>query len=355
MRILVGLIALILFATSADGQNLRNIDAIQLNTKFTLELSTDASGNISYNIVSKEPYKDELQMSSVSSLLEADLENNQIQGVFAIGTFGDRRSILLVMKNGLNKHLQYELFIDSKGRGKHKKTSTHPLMPGIPSTEIWPYNIYSLKIASFQEIEIEPITIPEPEIDSTCLLNSGLTIENGEHLFRQHLNKVNTGLINLEPLNLESMLAFEDSINSEDVSLGHYYSLGEGIYPYFKNYTFGDPLQYRRVECPYFDGYSSYFYTKNEKNLKVAGYNWGEFKSGDWSNRIDRSELREAFEQKYASIKVIVTEVLGKPLPLNEEPNSGRIDTKWKSSDGINAYLFMFGNYNEIRLYVYRD
>lgn len=355
MRILTVFLAFIFFVPFANGQKLKNFDAIELNTKFTLELSTDASGNISYNIVSTESFADELEMSSVGSLLDGDLEKNQIQGIFAVGTFGNRKSILLVMKNGLDKHLQYELFIDIKGRGKHKKTSTHPLMPGIPSTEIWPYNIYSLKIASFQEIEIEPVKIPEPKIDSTCLLNSALIVENGELLFRQHLNKVNAGLISLEPLNLESMLTFEDSINSEDVSLGHYYSLGEGIYPYFKNYTFGNPLQYRRVECPYFDGYSSYFYTKNEKNLKVAGYNWGEFKSGDWSNRIDRSELRRAFEQKYESIKLIVTEVLGEPLQLTEEPNSGRIDTKWKSSDGINAYLFMFGNYNEIRLYVYRD
>ena len=345
----------ILFVPFSKGQKLKNIDTIELNTKFTIELSTDDSGNISYNIVSKQPYEDELQMSSVSSLLDADLEKNQIQGIFAIGTFGNRKSILLVMKNGLDKHLQYELFIDIKGRGKHKKTSTHPLMPSIPSTEIWPYKIYSLKIASFQEIETEPIAIPEPEIDSTCLLNSAHTVENGELLFRKHLNKVNSGLISSEPFGLESMLIFEDSINSEDVSLGHYYSLGEGIYPYFKNHTFGNPLQYRRVECPYFDGYSSYFYTKKGKKLKVAGYNWGEFKSGDWSDRIDRSELRKAFEQKYASIKVTVTEVLGEPLPLNEEPNSGRIDTKWKSSNGINAYLFMFGNYNEISLYVYRD
>jgi hypothetical protein len=167
---------------------------------------------------------------------------------------------------------------------------------------------------------------------------------------------VTKGLTGESNLKLETMLEFEDSINSEDVSLGHFYSLGEGIYPFFKNHKFGNPLQYRRIECPYFDGHSSYFYTKDERKLKVAGYKWGEFKLSYWSiEKVDRTDIRNAFEQKYESIKEIVTGILGEPLPLNEESNSGRIDTKWKSDDGISAYLFMFGSYNEISLFVYRD
>ncbi|GAA5040886.1 hypothetical protein GCM10011506_42190 [Marivirga lumbricoides] len=242
MRILIVFLVLILVVPFANGQKLKDIEAIQLNSKFMLELSRDSSGNLSYFIVSTEPFENELKMSSAFSLLDDDLNANQIQGIFAIGTFGTRRTVLLVMKNGLDKSLQYELMIDIKGRGKYKRTSTHPLTPDISSTEMWAYNIYSLKITSFQEIEIEPIIVPKPKIDSTCLLNSELNVENGEQLFKQHLTKVNTGFISSEGLNLESMLVFEDSLNSEDVSLGHYYSLGEGIYPYFKNYTFGNPL-----------------------------------------------------------------------------------------------------------------
>ncbi|MEQ8476144.1 hypothetical protein [Fulvivirga sp.] len=335
---------------------MKDIEAIKLNTKFILELTKDGSNNFTYEIVSTEPFEDELQMGSAFKLLDENLTNNRIQGILAIGTFGSRRSILLVMKNGLEKPLQYELMIDMKGRGKYKKTSTNPLTPSIPSTEIWPYNIHSIKIVAFKEIDLEPITIPEPEIDSTCILNPELTVENGELLFKQHFKKVTSGLTEKLGFNLESMLTFEDSIKAEDVSLGHFYSLGEGIYPFFNNYKFGNPLQYRRIECPYFDGYSSYFYTKDKKQVKVAGYKWGEFKLSDWSSeRVDRTELRNAFEQKYKSIKDLVSEILGEPLPLDKEPDSGRIDTKWKSDDGISAYLFMFGSYNEISLFVYRD
>lgn len=356
MRILPSIFVVVLCVSVADAQKLNDIDAININTKFTLELTPESSNNHSYKIVSTEPFEQKVKMSSAFSLLDKNIESNQIQGILTIGTFGSQRSVLLVMKNGHENPLQYELLIDVKGKGKFKKTSTHPLNPSIPSTEIWPYYIHSVKIASFQEIELEPLTIPEPKIDSTCLLNPELTVKNGELLFKQNLKKVNSGLLGKKDFKLEKMLSIEDSIQSEDVSLGHFYSLGEGIYPFFKNYKFGNPLRYRRVECPYFDGYSTYFYTKKEKNLKVAGYQWGEFKLSDWPvERVDRTELRNAFESKYESIKNIVTEILGQPIPTTDEPNSGRIDTKWKSADGINAYLFMFGNYNEISLYVFRD
>ena len=356
MRILVAFLAIILLAPLTYGQKLKKIKAINLDTKFTLELTKDGSHNLTYEIVSTEPFEVELEMGSAFNFFDEYLDNNRIEGIFAMGSFGSQRSILLVMKSGLDKALQYKLMIDTKGRGKYKKTSTHPLSPGIPSTEVWPYNIQSIKIASFQEIELEPITIPEPGIDSTCIINPEMTVRNGELLFKQHFQKVINGLNGESDFKLEVMLSFGDSINAEDVSLGHFYSLGDGIYPFFKNYKFGNPLQYRRVECPYFDGHSSYFYTKDENNLKVAGYEWSEFKLSDWPvERVDRTELRNAFEQKYESIKGIVTGILGEPIPLNREPNSGRIDTKWKSSNGINTYMFMFGNYNEIRLYVYLD
>ncbi|GAA5040891.1 hypothetical protein GCM10011506_42180 [Marivirga lumbricoides] len=70
---------------------------------------------------------------------------------------------------------------------------------------------------------------------------------------------------------------------------------------------------------------------------------------------MNRTELREVFERKYKSIKQIITEVLGEPIPSLNDPDSGRLDTKWKSDNDINAYLFMFAHENEIRLYVYRN
>jgi hypothetical protein len=167
---------------------------------------------------------------------------------------------------------------------------------------------------------------------------------------------VKNGFLKSESFKLDKMLSFEDSIKSEDISLGHFYSLSEGIYPYFNSYKFGNPLQYRRIECPYFDGYSSYFYTKNEKDIKVVSFEWGELKLNGWAGiEGNRTELRKVFETQYETIKKIITDVIGLPLTIEQEPDSGRMDSKWKSDSGISAYLFMFENYNEIRLYIYRN
>ena len=356
MRILILWLSIVFWTSSANAQKLKDIASININTKFTLELTQEGSDGYSYKIVSVQPLEQEVEMSSAFDLLDKKLPDNQIQGLFAIGTFGSQKSVLLIMKSGLENPLQYKLYTDIKGRQKFRRTSTHPLNSNIPSTEIWPYHIHSMKIASFERVELAPIILPEPKIDSTCLLKPELTIENGELLFEEHLKKVNLEFLRKENFDLKTMLTFEDSLKSEDVSLGHFYSLSKGIYPFFGDYKFGNPLRFRRVECPYFEGYSSYFFTKNEKILKVIGYQWGEFELGDWPiERIDGTELRNVFESKYESIKNIVTKTLGQPYSTISEPNSGRIDTKWKGESGINAYLFMFDNYNEISLYVYRD
>lgn len=350
------IIILICITQTAKSQKLKDHEAINLNTIFKLELIKIDSTKYTFTVLSKESFNKELDSDSISSLLDESLKTNEIQGIFAIGKFGNSNSILLVIKSGHESLLDYNLFIDVKGKGKFKQTSTSQLYPNVPSIEIWPYYINAIKITSLQSFEIEK-TIYEPiEIDSTCIKNPTLNISNGNKLFEQQLKMVKNAFLKSESFNLNQMLSFEDSIKSEDVSLGHFYSLSEGIYPYFSNYKFGNPLRYRRIECPYFDGYSSYFFTKNEKEIKVVSFEWREFKLSDWSgNEVDRSELRKVFETQYETIKKIITDVIGSPLTIEQEPDSGRLDTKWKSDNGISAYLFIFENYNEIDLYVYRN
>ena len=248
------------------------------------------------------------------------------------------------------------MIIDVKGKGKYKKTSTIQLYPNVPSIEMWPYYIYSIKITSLQSFEMEQFEYEPIEVDSTCIKNPQLNVSKGNELLELQLNKVKKGFLENENFNLKTMLSFEDSIESEDISLGHFYSLGESIYPYFSNYQFGNPLRYRRIECPYFDGFSSYFYTKKENYIKVISFEWSELKLSGWpENEIESKEMREAFMLKYQSVKETVSKLLGEPLTIQQEPDSGRIDTRWKSDSGINAYLFMFKNYNNIRLYIYKD
>jgi hypothetical protein len=127
MRILIVLLASILFATLVHGQKLKDIEAIKLNTKFMLELTKEDSNKFSYKIVSTEPFHGELESSSFK-LLDEDLYNNQIQGILGIGTFGAQRSIQLLIKSGVKVPLQYKLSIDMKGNDRFKKTSTIQLI-----------------------------------------------------------------------------------------------------------------------------------------------------------------------------------------------------------------------------------
>lgn len=356
MRISTIILVLLFCTQTSKSQKLKDYEAINLNTKFKLELIKIDSSNYSCKVISKESFSKELDSDSARLLLDDSLKSNEIQGIFAIGKFGNSKSILLVIKSGHESLLDYKLFIDVKGKGRFKQTSTIQLYPNVPSIEMWPYYIYSIKITSLQSFAIEKTTYEPIKIDSTCNKNPTLNVSNGNKLFEQQLKMVKNGFLNSESFKLNKMLSFEDSIKSQDISLGHYYSLSEGIYPYFSNYIFGNPLQYRRVECPYFDGYSNYFYTKNEKDIKVVSFDWGEFKLSDWSGKeVNRTELRKVFETQYETIKEIITNVIGLPLIIEQEPDSGRLDTKWKSDNGISAYLFMFENYNEIRLYVYRN
>jgi len=356
MRISIIIILILFFTQTSKSQKLKDYEAINLNTKFKLELIKIDSSTYTCKVMSLESVSKELDSDSASSLLDDSLKTNEIQGIFAIGNFGSSKSILLVIKSGHESLLDYKLFIDLKGKGRFKQTSTIQLYPNVPSIEMWPYYINAIKITSLQSFEIEKTAYKPIEIDSTCIKNPTLNVSNGNRLFEQQLKMVKNGFLKSESFKLNEMLSFEDSIKSEDISLGHFYSLSEGIYPYFSNYKFGNPLQYRRIECPYFDGYSSYFYTKNEKDIKVFSFKWGEFKLSDWSsNEVDRTELRKVFETQYETIKEIITDVIGLPLTIEQEPDSGRLDTKWKSDSGISAYLFMFENYNEINLYVYRN
>lgn len=152
------------------------------------------------------------------------------------------------------------------------------------------------------------------------------------------------------------MTEYENSINSEDVSLGHFQSLGNGIYPNKKEFKFGNPISYRRVECPYFEGKSNYFYTKENKNIRVISFNWKTFKESNFGiNPKIEKNLNEKFNSKYDFIVNAVSELLGNPLDIEQEKDSGRIDTKWESVNGINAYLFKFKTFNEIRLYIYKE
>ena len=88
----------------------------------------------------------------------------------------------------------------------------------------------------------------------------------------------------------------------------------------------------------------------------MVSFNWETFKESNFGiNPEINKDASQKFIEKYDFLVGAVSEILGKPLAIQQEKNSGRIDTKWHSTNGINAYLFRFTNYNEIRLYIYKE
>ena len=351
-------ITLILILSSIISIN-SSCQKIEIGHRFTIELEQVSDLIIGFKITEIVPYNKILETSKAEGLFETELKSNQIHGVFAKGKFGGKVNTMLILLSGFPKELSYDLFIKIPQERMFNVTSTLNLTQGVKSIEYWPYNIDKIifeKFSTFEsDDEFETFVILE-KIDSICIKNPDLSLDNGQKLFIKHLKTVIEKFDKPEDFELNYLLDYEKSINSEDVSLGHFWSLGTGIYPNKKKFKFGNPISYRRIECPYFDNKVNYFYSKIDELIKVVSFNWNEFNISNLpaDNDIDRSQLSEAFRTKYDFVVKEVSKLLGKPKK-NKVDKDGRRRTKWKSKKGVRAYLFNFSNYNEIRLYIYKE
>jgi len=357
-------ILFILLSIHLYGQKNNADDVIEMNTKFTLELQTEDSLTYTFKILTKEPFATEIEWSNARNYLDSVSLKNQIQGILTKGKFGSRTNTILLIKNGLDKTISYKLKIKVPQKGKPTKTSVVDLIPNVPSTELWPYMIEYIQFSDFTTVSGSEEFVFEPQIDSSCIKNKDFNIEYGNELFIKHSTLTINRFKSDNLFELKELLQFEDSLKTEDISLGHYWSLGESIYLNSNNFKFGNPISYRRLECPYFDGTVNFFYTKKKRifnknkkeSVKVVSYGWKEFKENDlpFFTNSDSEDKDKAFKEKYDFVLTEISKLLGEPIS-NETEDSGRRKTKWKSNDNINAYLFNFSNIHEIRLYIYKE
>lgn len=338
------------------GQKTEPDNMIEMNTKFTLELlSTDSMG-YTYKIISKEPFAGELESSNAKKYFSKDTAKNHIQGIIAKGAFGGSINTILMVQNGLDKSIRYKLKIKVPQRRKPLNTSVVDLYPRVPSIELWPYAIEYVQFYDFVTAPELEDYVSEPQVDSSCIKNRDKNIEYGNELFIKHLKLSINGFNDEKLFELSKLLQFEDSIKAEDVSLGHYWCLGEEIYPNKNKFIFGNPISYRRLECPCFEGVVTYFCTKKENSIKVVSYEWKEFKERDFPIATSTicENRKKTFEEKYDLVLAKVSDFLGNPI-VNTSDEDGRRQTKWKSKDNINADLFNFSSINEIRFYIYKE
>lgn len=349
------IVTLILYSIQSYGQKTKVDNVIEMNTKFTLELQSGDSSRYTYKLISKEPFTGEIESSNPKKYFDK-VSKNQIQGILAKGEFGGSINYILIIQSGIDKAIRYKLKIKVHQKRKPINTSVVDLYTNVPSIELWPYMIEYVHFYDFITAPELEYSYFEPQIDSSCLKNRDKNLEYGNELFIKNLNLSVNGFKDDKLFELSRLLQFEDSIETEDVSLGHYWSLGEGIYPNNNNFIFGNPISYRRLECPFFDGMVTYFCTKKEKTIKVVSYEWKEFKESDFSIATSSNceDKKKTFEEKFNFVLTETSNFLGKPIS-NTIDDSGRRQTKWKSKDNINAYLFNFSSINEIRLYIYKE
>lgn len=349
-------ILFILLSIHLFGQRNNAEDIIEMNTKFTLELQTEDSLTYDFKLVSKEPIPKGTEWSYTREYLDSVSLKNQIQGILTNRIIDGRTNTILLIRSGLDKIISYKLKIKVPQKNIPINTSVVELIPNIPSTELWPYLIEFVQFFDFIAApEFEEVVL-DRQIDSSCIKNKDFNNQYGNDLFINHSYLTISRLKSDNLFELNELLRFEDSLKSEDKSLGYYWSLGESIYPNLSNFTFDNPISYRRLECPYFEGSVNFFYTKKEKSIKVVSYEWEEFRESDFQNftTANAGDKNKVFEEKYNFVLTAISKSLGDPVS-NEIEDSGRRQTKWKSKDNINAYLFNFSSINEIRLYIYKE
>jgi len=167
-------------------------------------------------------------------------------------------------------------------------------------------------------------------------------------------------------LKLKYALNLEKEYKSEDISRNRRVGLGKGIYPNENNYELEISKDFIRLEKPDFTITTDYHYSK-DSTIRVIMYEWNDLKRklGDLTHsRDENNERREVFRLKYEALSSTLIKLYGEPTiveenSINNEKGNFRDSYKWLDRNGMNAYLFIFGNdknsYNQIRLAIYKD
>src|SRR5690606_5340872 len=210
---------------------------IKIGTIFTIQFKVEGNTK-DFEIISKKPYNEVINTEiSTDSLFGNKPKGNQIYGVFANGKFDAKISPMLILLSGYNDGLNYDLKMKLPKKSFFKKTSTISLFNNLKTIEHWPYQIEKIKFKRFEKLPkqiIEEFTFEE-KIDSVCITNPHLNIESREEEFKKHIQLIVSEFKKSKNFKLQKMLEYEKKLNSTNVSLSHFWSLGESIYPNSQN------------------------------------------------------------------------------------------------------------------------
>lgn len=169
-----------------------------------------------------------------------------------------------------------------------------------------------------------------------------------------------------DKLDIKTIINLERQKHSKDITPDHLIGIGEGIYPNKNNFVLATPKTYELKERPNFKLETEYFYEVNDSLVKVILYQWGYLQksNSDFFEEENNTKKFKAFQTKFDNLTSQLTQEFGEPISKNIEQDKIKDDTfrddyKFKRADGLNAYLFMFGNnnngYRQIILAIYKD
>ncbi|QNE38885.1 hypothetical protein F1C16_04595 [Hymenobacter sp. NBH84] len=169
-----------------------------------------------------------------------------------------------------------------------------------------------------------------------------------------------------DKLNIKTAIQLERKKHSKDITPNYLIEIGEGIYPNKNKYILATPKSYKIKEKPEFKLETEYFYAVNDNLVKVTLYQWNylQKKNNDFFVKENYTNKFKAFQVKFDDLTSKLIKEFGEPISISIEQGkiedeTFRDDLKFKRADGLNAYLFMFGNnsngYRQIRLAIYKD
>ncbi|MBI5856812.1 MAG: hypothetical protein HZB42_04100 [Sphingobacteriales bacterium] len=167
-------------------------------------------------------------------------------------------------------------------------------------------------------------------------------------------------------LKISEATSFERKIKSINITPSHFVAISESIYPNTNNYTL-KVNTFKKKFIKEFNLTVDYYYAINDRLVKIILYQWdksSDNKSNKFQDEKTKSAMFDRFQNKFNQLSDSLTKHLGRPIHTNidqknEANETFRDDVRWLGQDGINAYLFMFGNnknrYRQIRLAIYKD
>ncbi len=169
-----------------------------------------------------------------------------------------------------------------------------------------------------------------------------------------------------EKLRVNTVIKSERKKRSKDITPDHLIGIGEGIYPNKNNFILATPKTYEIRERLRLRRETEYFYSVADSSVKVILYQW-DYLTKSQQDRFGKENFSKKFKTFQNKFDDLVTELikeLGEASEKNVEQSkiideTFRDDLKWRNKNGLNAYLFMFGNnnngYRQIRLAIYKD